>query len=96
MISGLVAATALVAVCFVAVLTGCAATKKAYIPGELEELYGSWYNGENDESVTYKPDGHFEYFIGNSKLPRWHGTFSIVEKWRDREGVIWNSMIVEN
>ena len=88
---------AILTVCFVAVLSGCATTKKAYVPGEDEELYGIWYNEENDEVITYRPDGHFEdFFFRKSNFPRWYGTFTITEKWVDREGNVWYRTIVEN
>jgi hypothetical protein len=87
---------AILTVCFVAVLLGCAMTKKAYVPGEDEELYGTWYNEENDEVITYRPDGHFEDFFGKSNFPRWYGTFTITVKWVDGEGNVWYRTIVEN
>ena len=62
----------------VTVLTGCATTKKTSDPVEHEEIYGTWYKGENNETVTYKSDGHFEDFFvipncpaGTEPLPSW-------------------------
>jgi hypothetical protein len=87
---------AILTVCFVAVLSSCATTKKAYVPGEDEELYGTWHNEENDEVITYRPDGNFEDYFGKSNLPRWYGTFTITEKWVDREDNVWYRTILEN
>jgi hypothetical protein len=82
--------------CLWVVLTGCVTVKKAYVPSEDEEFYGVWYNAENDEVVFYKPDGTFEDYFWRSELPRWYGTFTIKDKWVDREGNIWYRTVVEN
>ena len=82
--------------CLGAVLTGCATVKRAYVPSEDEELYGAWYNAENDETVFYRPDCTFEDYFGKSKFPRWYGTFTISDKWADGEGDIWYRTVLEN
>ena len=68
-----------------------------FVPSDHEELFGAWVNASYDwsESINpakllYKPDGTFECFDepdGSNK--NWWGTYSITDKWRDKEGNTW-------
>jgi hypothetical protein len=68
-----------------------------YVPSDREELFGAWVNDSYDwtESINpakllYKPDGTFECFDetdGDTK--NWWGSYTIHDKWMDKEGNIW-------
>jgi len=76
-------------------LSGCATwqdTHKLY----AEECFGIWVNGSyNSEEkraakIIYHPDMTWAaYKTDSSSQPRWRGTISIVEKWRDKHGNLW-------
>ena len=76
----------------VLIINSCATSKKAYIPQDNEELYGTWVNPEYDEKGimakwVLKPDGTFDaYSKSNSNRVFEVGTFSIAAKWSDSNG----------
>ena len=86
----------LIFVITVLVIVGsCATGKKAYIPQDSEELYGTWVNEEYDKKGinakwVLKPDGTLEgYTTSDSKKITETGEFIITDKWTDSEGNIW-------
>ena len=71
-----------------------------YIPGEYEEIFGSWVNNEYanipyprnsgyPQKLTYYRWGYCEFFIKLGDKVPFKGTSAIVDKWTDSKGNIW-------
>jgi hypothetical protein len=77
---------------FLAFTLGYAEEKKAYVPKDDEEIYGTWANtdygvGFRGVKLVISPDGKFtEYGTETSTRPTLSGTFNITKKWTDSNG----------
>jgi len=75
---------------------GSAAEKEPFVPGEDEEIYGTWvntdYRGVHEKvqkRINY-PDGRFEMFrYLTSTHPYNWGTYTFEDKWTGPEGNVW-------
>ena len=82
------------------IVESCATSKKAYIPQDNEELYGTWVNPEYNEplnraaKVIMYSDGTMKgYFTESDEIRLWVSLYKLTSKWSDDEGNIWYRLI---
>jgi hypothetical protein len=81
---------------------GYAEEKKAYVPKDDEELYGTWVNEDYSGGLfgmrkrSIHPDRTWEVFnFATDTTSGWRGTVTITDKWTDSEGNIWYKTYLE-
>ena len=85
------------------IISSCVTQKKAYVPKENEELYGTWINPDYNYSVNASAkfivysNGKMEmYSVDTYTTPKKQAEFAITNKWKDTQGNIWYTINFKN
>lgn len=82
-------------VCLMLLLASC--VRRPYDAKQDEEIYGTWTSktASYHKVVIYSNGTWENYVYETDQTPVHKGTFQIVEKWRDANGIVWYKQLVQ-